>query len=172
MNLTEAAVWIDGLFPGESSIVKVGDFHVASFFDGDQHVAATLDFQQVETGLESDGSDIRVELFAVANDGQGLKELVTATASMLRDTDIVPQPGSVVPGAGALAGIKARHSLLVVPFTWGGDVPHFKDAGVMTLMLQILPLTDAELEYLQVYGLQDLQAALVEQKVNIFDVNR
>lgn len=173
MNLQEVAVWVDGLFPGEVTIDLVGDFHVASFHDDGQFIASTLDFQHVETGLEAEDHDIRVELFAVANSNEGLRELVSATAAMLRDTAIIPQPGEVVPGAGALVpGLSVAHSLLVVPFPWGGDVPHFKDAGIMTLMLQILPLTDAELEYLQAYGLAELQRALVEQQIDVFNLQR
>ncbi|MEJ5997783.1 suppressor of fused domain protein [Corynebacterium sp. H130] len=173
MILQEAAVWIDGLFPGEISIEKSGDFHLASFEADGQFIVSTLDFQRVDTGLESDGQRIAVELFAVAEVEEGLKELVLATAEMLRDTGITPQPGEVVPGSGAVVpGISTKHSLLVVPFPWGGDVPHFKEEGSMTLMLQILPLTDAELEYLATYGLADLQKALVEQQVNVFDLNR
>lgn len=173
MNLQESAYWIDGLFPGEIAIEQVGDFHLASFEGDGQFIVTTLDFQRVDTGLVSDGQDIRVELFVVAEQQEGLKELVGQTAAMLRDTGIIPEPGQVAPGAGALVpGLTATHSLLVVPFPWGGDVPHFKDAGVMTLMLQILPLTDDELFYLRTYGLVDLQQALVEQEINIFDLHR
>ncbi|MFV8394954.1 suppressor of fused domain protein [Corynebacterium hindlerae] len=174
VNLQEAAVWIDGLFPGEVSIEQVGDFHVASFATDGQFMASTLDFHDVDTGLVADGQDIRVELFAVANDPRELKELVSGTASMLRDTNIVPQPGEVAPGVGKALGLtlSAPHALLVVPFPWGGDVPHFKDAGLTTLMLQILPLTNDELAYLQTYGLAELQKALVEQGIDVLDLRR
>lgn len=173
MNLQEAAYWVDGLFPGDVVIEKFGDFHLASFEDSGQYMVSTLDFQAVDTGLETDGCDVRVELFVVAEHEDGLKELVVATAEMLRDTSIIPQPGEVAPGAGAVVkGLSARHSLLVVPFPWGGDVPRFQDDAAITLMLQILPLTDPELEYLATYGLADLQKALVEQQVNVFDLKR
>ncbi|MEJ5928792.1 suppressor of fused domain protein [Corynebacterium sp. H128] len=179
MNLQEAAVWIDGLFPGEMDIDQVGDFHVASFAADGQHIAVTLDFQQVDTHLEADGRDVRVELFTVAQQATGLPELLESTAGLIKSMAIQPQPGVLVPGAGALAnvGITTSHCLLVVPFPWGGDVPNFKETGAdgvdkLVLMLQVLPITDAELAHLQAYGLAELQSALVAEGVDILDLQR
>lgn len=173
MNLQETTVWIDGLFPGEMTAVKAGGFHIACLNDAGQFVASTLDFGQVDTGLQAEGRELRVELFAVASDSEGLVELVSATAQMLRDVDITPHPGEVVPGIGEFApGLSVRHGVLVVPFTWGGEVPHFKDGDVMTLMLQVLPITDDELSYLQTYGLAELQQALVKQGIDVLDLRR
>lgn len=174
MNLQEAAVWIDGLFPGEVSIEKVGGFHVASFADDGQFIASTLDFQQVSLGLESNGDDIRVELFAVANRPEGLQELVLAAATMAQDMGLALQPGVVLPGVGKLVQtpLSVQHVLCVAPFPWGGDVPHYREGGRLTLMLQMLPLTDDELVHLRAYGLAQLQQDLVAQQVDILDLQR
>lgn len=156
-----------------------------------QTVAITLDAAEVDAGLATeDGSDLRVEfLTIVAGRGETAGALVAAAAAMVsRDpAGLPPHPGTVLRGLGALVdeGMTARHGLLVPPYVWDEGVPHvhevagegrrsvvrttgveFTHPGRLTLPVQIVMLTDTELEFLDSVGMDGLQRHLASAGVD------
>lgn len=186
MNLQETTFWVNGLFPGDMTMGRVGKFTVAHFKplpedEGPvEFIASTVDYGAVETGLVADdnGREVRVEIFTVANAGESISELVSGAASMLVDAQgkILPQPGELLPGLGLVANqdVSARNGLLISPFVWGSEVPRFDDpdANTLTVMLQLVMLTDDELAHLQTYGIESFQQAVAEEGINLFDLRR
>ncbi|MEZ2121867.1 MULTISPECIES: hypothetical protein [unclassified Corynebacterium] len=151
----------------------------------------------VPTDLDACPVDVRSEIFAVAADTYDcLDRVVAASASLLRDAmgRIPASPGQLLPGVGVLGGLIAepdvtvRHGLLVVPYVWARGVPRMlekagevgSDPGVgtrpvnarLTVLLQLIMLTDDEFSYARTYGIPALQQAMVEQNVNLLDLGR
>lgn len=154
-------------------------------------VAMTADAARIEAGLETeDGSDLRVEFITVVrgHTDQAVS-LVTAVASMISQDpfSLSPQPGLILPElASSLdSSMTAKHGLLVIPFLWDDGVPHlhevvatgrrskeaqeggagaveFTHPGRLTLPVQLIMLTDEELEIAEQQGVDTLQRKLVE----------
>ena len=192
MNWEETAYWVDGLLPGTPSIEVRSGFHIgitttaaqdndaataaASPASGQQSpagdtIAVTLDFSNIDTGLEHEGRDVRCELLAVAHQADIRSHLVTV-ASRLRDTapHEPAQPGTLLPHA--LPATSTPHVLLVVPWVWNGPVPQLDEPERLTLMLQVLPLTQAEYDYAITYGVPALQESITQQGIDILDLAR
>lgn len=197
MNLEEGAYWVNSLFPVDLGFHRVGDFHVGCANLGDaQQLACTADFGRVDTGLGTPGPggaemEVRSELFTIGRvDEVTAARVVGAAAAFLRAAEgrTPAQPGSLIPGLGVLAeldaGYTARHGLLSVPYVWGPEVPqmteaagdvHGEDAGDrarLTVMLQIILLTDQERDFALTYGIGDLQQELARTGVDLLDWRR
>lgn len=124
--------------------------------DDDRRFAATFDFGGVDTGLvmtEENDTEVRCELLVIAHESEVmLSAAVTEAADMLdKAAGTVPaQPGVLLPDLGTRAGLTAdgdllmEHGLLIAPTLWGGQTPHVREDGRMTLILQLALLTDEE----------------------------
>ncbi|MCK7637334.1 suppressor of fused domain protein [Corynebacterium pygosceleis] len=147
--------------------------------------------------LDARPVDVRSEVFAVAAGTHDcLDRVVAATAAFLRDSAgrVPASPGQLLPGVGVLGGLVAepdvtvRHGLLVVPYVWAKGVPRMmEEAGEvgtddvssaqpanarLTVLLQLVLLTDDEFSYARTYGVPALQQAMVEQNVDLLDLGR
>ena len=166
--------------------------------DMDSIVESATDDVPMEPGdLDARPIDVRSEVFAVAaGDYDCLDRVVAAAATLLRDSAgrIPAAPGQLLPGVGVLGGLVAepgvtmRHGLLVVPYVWTKGVPRMMEkAGEvstdgdpatqpanarLTVLLQLVLLTDDEFSYARTYGIPALQQAMVEQDVNLLDLGR
>ncbi|MBI8999666.1 suppressor of fused domain protein [Corynebacterium sp. CCM 9185] len=158
--------------------------------------SAVDDVPTEPTDLDARPVDVRSEVFAVAAGAHDcLDRVVAATATFLRDSAgrIPASPGQLLPGVGVLGGLVAepditvRHGLLVVPYVWARGVPRMmeeaghvstNDPGAksvnarLTVLLQLVLLTDDEFSYARTYGVPALQQAMVEQNVNLLDLGR
>lgn len=196
MNLDESAYWVDSLFPAEMDFHRVDDFHVGCADLGEgQQLACTADFGRVDTGLVTEGDeapmDVRSELFTIGRvTERQAAGVVGAAAGFLRDgRGTVPaQPGEVIPSLNILANLgdefTVHHGLLSVPYVWGPDVPQLteqagdvrgEDAGGngrLTVMLQLIMLTDAEREFAATHGIGELQQKLADSGADLLDWRR
>lgn len=177
MNFDETAHWIQGLFPGEMQVGSLGPCRIAAFHSSPEHIACTLNAADVDTGTRAEEQDVRSEIFTVTTQDEVAPVLVAGAYQMLIDAAgrIPARPGELLPGLATLClrhELTAKHGLLAVPFAWGGDVPQFTEPHRLTLMLQLLMLTDEEYVYLKTYGLQSLQEELVRAEVDIRDLMR
>ena len=175
-------------FP-EFTVLQV---HLGSDADGTaETVAMTADAARIEAGLETeDGSDLRVEFISVVQGHtHQAVNLVTAAASMISQDPFTlsPQPGLLLPELSSSLDptMTAKHGLLVVPFLWEDGVPHvhevastgrrskeaqegsmraveFTHPGRLTLPVQLVMLTDEELQIAEQQGVDTLQQKLVE----------
>ncbi|MGP6175126.1 suppressor of fused domain protein [Corynebacterium sp. A21] len=197
MNLDEGAYWVDSLFPTELDFHRVGDFHVGCADLGEkQQLACTADFGRVDTGLSTPGPDgppmdVRSELFTIGRVAEiDAARIIGAAANFLRNAAgrTPAQPGQLIPGLGILAELEedftVRHGLLSVPYVWGPEVPqqlepagevHGEGAGELprlTVMLQIIMLTDDERDFALTYGIGDLQQELARSGADLLDWRR
>ncbi|CAB0982534.1 hypothetical protein FRC0493_00235 [Corynebacterium diphtheriae] len=183
MNFDETAVWLDGVFPGELTIhsAPAESFRVGTVDLGDDMLATTLDFARVDTGLEAGGRDVRSEIFTVAHAGVGTEkfvELLRALGTLLYDASgsLPAQPGQLVPAVGIEpfddTDITVRHGLFVVPYVWGGEVPQCDEPDRLTVMLQLVMLTQEEFDYAVTYGIPELQSEIARSGIDLLDWSR
>ena len=149
-----------------------------------------------------DGSDLRVELLTVVSGHDDTAADLLAHAATMISQDPghwPPQPGTMLPNvvqqmdADSERKITARNGLLVVPYVWDEGVPHvhevtsggagrhskegetdveFTHPGRLTIVAQLVMLTDEELELAQTEGVAAVQERLVREGVNINDIWR
>ncbi|MGJ4077080.1 hypothetical protein ACN4D1_08505 [Corynebacterium macclintockiae] len=149
-----------------------------------------------------DGSDLRVELLTVVSGHDDTAaDLLTHAASMISQDPghWPPQPGTLLPNvvqqmdADSERKITARNGLLVVPYVWDDGVPHvhevtsggasrhskegdtdveFTHPGRLTIVAQLVMLTDEEAELAQTAGVAAVQERLVREGVNINNIWR
>ncbi|MBZ8177508.1 hypothetical protein GP475_01290 [Corynebacterium poyangense] len=199
MDLEATTYWINSLFPAELSIGEVAGFQLAVGDLGQQQfVACTRNFAEVNTGLVAtdgphSGTPVRSEIFTLARlngaTGSGttdsstmppeelIVEPLTQTAVMLRRaqehrTPIPAQPGQLLPEPVDVPGCTVRHVLLAVPYVWGPQIPQLVEKDRLTVMLQLIMLTDAEAQYARTYGVGELQTELQHSGVDLLDWTR
>lgn len=149
-----------------------------------------------------DGSDLRVELLTVVSGHDDTAADLLAHAATMISQDPghwPPQPGTMLPNVvqqmdvDAERKITARNGLLVVPYVWDEGVPHdhevtsegagrhskegetdveFTHPGRLTIVAQLVMLTDEELALAQTAGVAAVQERLVREGVNINDIWR
>lgn len=149
-----------------------------------------------------DGSDLRVELLTVVSGHDDTAaDLLAHAASMISQDPghWPPQPGTLLPNvvqqmdADSERKITARNGLLVVPYVWDDGVPHvhevtsggasrhskeddtdveFTHPGRLTIVAQLVMLTDEEAELAQTAGVAAVQERLVREGVNINNIWR
>ncbi len=149
-----------------------------------------------------DGSDLRVELLTVVSGHDDTAaDLLAHAASMISQDPghWPPQPGTLLPDvvqqmdADSERKITARNGLLVVPYVWDDGVPHvhevtsggasrhskegdadveFTHPGRLTIVAQLVMLTDEEAELAQTAGVAAVQERLVREGVNINNIWR
>ncbi|AKK10159.1 suppressor of fused domain protein [Corynebacterium uterequi] len=159
MRPDATADWLGGIVPAPLDVREVAGMTVAAArLDDGRSVASTLDFAAIDTGLllaDNPSQEVRCELLTCARVPVGAAVgVVLATGSLLADAagSLPARPGVLVPGVGEragvghLAGATVRHGLLTVPQLWGGDTPQVSEEGRLTLMLEVLMITDDEYE--------------------------
>lgn len=183
MDVEASLLWQQGVFPGtlEEVPVEAGcGVRVAVADLGEELLATTLNFNEVDTGLHSqdEGAAVRSEIFTVGRIEakqavDALQQVCIKLESFNRDLPgVVPaQPGTMVPNL-ELEGCTVRHGVFVVPYVWGEQVPRFSEGGRLVVMLQLVLLTDEEYHYATTYGVPALQGALGEQGVDLLDWRR
>lgn len=150
--------------------------------EGKQSLAVTCGFADVDTGLAhaEQGIDVRCELLTVARTGQPeVAAAVSAAAALLTEAaGLLPaQPGLLLPKLFAedderFAHLSVRHGMLIAPYLWGGQTPQLVEKERLTLVCQLLMLSDAEYAYAVEEGVPALQQAVAEQGIDLLDWKR
>lgn len=150
--------------------------------DDAQSLAVSCDFADVDTGLAhaEQGVDVRCELLAVARTGQAeVAASVSAAAALLtKAAGVLPaQPGLLLPKLFVddderFAPLTVRHGMLIAPYLWGGQTPQVAEDKRLTLVCQLLMLTDAEYAFAVDEGVPALQQAVAEQGIDLLDWQR
>lgn len=177
MERAEITHWFGQLIPAELEFRE--DSATADLGDG-QRVALTVGFSDVDTGLVAveGGEDVRSELILVARaEERELTEILRAAAAVLSEAEgILPaQPGTMLPnlaGKTGLQDVTVAHGLFVPPYLWGGETPRVTEDGRLTVLLQLVMLTDAEYAYAMEEGPGGLQQALGEAGIDLLDWRR
>ena len=164
-------------------------------------ISCTADAARIDTGLRTDdGLDLRSEVVMAAIGKPGeVEQLTAAAATMLSEPGnrLTAQPGSYLPGIARRVnpGLPVQHGVLVVPYIWPDGVPHVREVaaddgesvgahaasepklefthpGRMTVITQLIMITQAEFLLALTDGIDALQQKLVEAQVDIRDLRR
>lgn len=184
MDIHETAAWIDGLFEGEMSLHEAkreeGYPTILATFETEEQISlcSTIGFNEVDTGLESGGLDVRCEFFTITEASQSdAMHVVDATVQTLVQANgtLHAQPDTIIPGIGLAVlpeHLTVCHGLFVAPEVWGPSVPQFIEDDRWTLMLELLLITEDEFNYAVTYGARDLLDELEKTGVNLLDWQR
>jgi len=169
MNRDDTIYWIDQLIPAE---LNVGEDCVTADLGDGQTVAVTLGFADVDTGLHAieEQLPVRSELIVVARaDAAELETVLRAAVGKF--TGVLPaQPGTMLPQLHRVGSVE--HALFVPPYLWGGETPRVTEDERLTVLLQLVMLTDAEYAYAVEEGPGALQQALGEAGIDLLDWHR
>ncbi|AJE32026.1 hypothetical protein B842_00850 [Corynebacterium humireducens NBRC 106098 = DSM 45392] len=173
MKRDDTIYWIDQLLPAE---LQTSDRVVTADLGDGQRVAVTVGFADVDTGLVTveDGTDVRSELIIVGRaTEQQLTSVLHAAWAAFEGGDLPAQPGTLLPQLDAdLEGVSVAHGICVPPYLWGGEVPRVTEDERLTVLLQLVMLTDAEYAYAAEEGAAALQQALGEAGIDLLDWQR
>lgn len=179
MNRNDTTFWFRQIIPTD---LRIGEHAVADLADGER-LALTVGFADVDTGLvategEDEGKSVRSELIVVARASESQLTAVLAAAEK-EFTDAAgqlhAQPGTMIPHLGEKAGLEdvtVAHALFIPPYLWGGDTPRVTEDDRLTVLLQLMMLTDAEYAWAVEEGPAELQKAMGEAGIDPLDWNR
>ncbi len=138
---------------------------------------ATVDLSGFDTQLTAeDGRPIRVELLGACDSAvQTFGNVMTTCALNIASGQYSPGPGRIHPRVIELyePTLSMRHILFVPPFLWGPDAfPRMEDEDVIVLFLQLIPISDAELDFARAEGADALESRFEQAQIDIYDLNR
>ena len=169
MTGDEVVAWIDSLFPGVRLTLFDG-LPVATSKHNGVPVAVTAGFSNVDSGLRLDGDEathVRCELAVRGNvDPFTLSSTVVRAAREIAALGIPAQPGVLLEG---LAAGKVRHGWLREPLLFDAGTPHLTEPGQITLLLELVLLTDDEFSIASEQGPDVLQRRLRRRGVDVTD---
>lgn len=190
MNLAETHYWLNSIFPEELQLIDIGGVHIGVANLGEEALACTADAAALDTGLVAHGSpmEVRSEIFGVAQaPAEVIAEVLSMVVARLAETYEPAQPGRLLEDLlPADPSRSVRHALLTVPYVWGPESPQMREQpgdvhgpghgdpalGRLTVLLQLVMLTDAERDFLHEAGVSALQEKLAAEDVDLLDWSR
>lgn len=186
MDFRETAYWLSNIVPAELEFRQVGDGRVGTGLLADARAAAvTCGFADVDTGLTLAGDPstaVRCELMCTAPvaDAEAAAVVLAAAEQLASAAGAVPaQPGVMLPRLAERARLTeadatytVAHGLLLPPRLWGDDTPHVKEDGRMTLVLEVVLLTDEEHGIGVEQGVDKLLRRLTRRATRVDEWNR
>ncbi|MDO5031824.1 suppressor of fused domain protein [Corynebacterium sp.] len=126
------------------------------------------------------GVDVRCELLTVARaePAAAVAAVLSAARLLARAKGVVPaQPGVLLPELfpsddPRFTSFSVRHGLLIAPFLWGGQTPQVVEENRVTVVCQLLMLSDAEYAYAVEEGVGAMQQAVADAGIDVLDWRR
>ena len=173
MTGDEVAAWLAGIFPGvQLSLIDARPVALATL-DG-VPVAVTAGFSSVDTGLvmqDDAQTEVRCEIVCRAEaQPHEVGELVVAATRTIEALAVPAQPGVVLEGLAP--GRSVPHGYRREPRLFDRGTPLFNEPGRMTLLLELILLSDDELEILRERGYPALETRLRRRGVRVGDWGR
>lgn len=176
MTGDELAAWVDSIFPG-IELALYDSSAVATSVHRDLPVAITLGFSSVDTGLTMQGDpDTQVACEIVVRgdvDKQVLATTAVAAARMIAELGVPAQPGVLLEDlftrASAPEWATVRHGMLREPEMFELGTPLYREQGQLTLLLELVALTDDEFEIVSEQGYPALSRRLRRRDVDVAD---
>lgn len=147
-----------------------------------QVLVSTTGFADVDTGLAHAESEVavRCEIMAAARASRAevAAAVIAAAEYLTRAGGAVPaQPGVMLPRLAEGTALEetdctVSHGLLISPYLWEGQVPQVAEEGRLTLVCQLLMLTDAEYAYAVDEGVEAFQQAVAQRDIDLLDWSR
>ncbi len=176
MTGDEAVAWLASLFPG-LSLSLIDAIPVASATHDGRPLAATVGFSAVDSGLvteEAPATEVRCELVCTADQPAFvLGTAVVAAGRELESLGVPAQPGVLLEGLFDRLDIAGeptvRHGYLREPHLFERGTPTYSEPGRVTLLLELVALTDEEFGIAREQGAFVLERRLRRRGVNVGD---
>lgn len=139
----------------------------------DRSVYATIGLHKEDLGLSVDGLPLRAELiFAAKADHELHKNILASAAFECMDQKQI-KPGTVIPNIihSYIKNCEVRHLVCMTPVFWEKYKP-LEGEDEVVAWLQLVPVTDAELTYIEENGLSAFDQLLAEKDVDITRIKR
>lgn len=179
MTGDEAAAWLASLFADLSLSLHDGIPTASATHDG-RPVAVTVGFNSVDSGLVMDADPataVRCEIVCSADQpAPVLEAAVVAAARELEMLGLPAQPGVALEGLFdrvETAQVKSvRHGYLREPQLFERGTPTYSEPGQLTLLLELVALTDEEFQIAAEQGPYVLERRLRRRGVRLGDWHR
>lgn len=109
--------------------------------------------------VTAEGSPLRVELVSAAGEGWGFVAQALATCAFnVGGGEYRCKPGTVFPSVfeGYETPVTTPHAFMWYPFFWEAEFSGLVFENVQIEWLQVVPITDAEMEYVRDFGAEAL----------------
>ncbi|MBA4504264.1 hypothetical protein [Corynebacterium sanguinis] len=173
MTGDEAAAWIATFLPGMSLSLVDARPVALGIIDG-LPTAVTAGFSTVDTGLvmqDNAQTEVRCEIVCRAEvQPHEVGEVVVAATRQIETLGVPAQPGVVLEGLAS--GRRVPHGYLREPRLFDRGTPLFNERGRMTLLLELILLSDDEIEILRERGYPALETRLRRRGVRVGDWGR
>ena len=175
MTGDELAAWLASVFPGmQLSLVDARAAATAEL--NGANVAVTAGFSGTDLGLvlaDDDATQVVCEVMAVGDvDKQVLAQAVVDATRELERLGVPGQPGVLLEGLLADAPGTVRHGLLREPEVFVQGTPVVREPGRITLLLELIALTDEEFGIASEQGYPVLERRLRRRGVDVKDWRR
>lgn len=173
MTGDEVAAWLASIFP-DLQLSLIDARPVASATLDGVPVAVTAGFSSVDTGLvmrDDTHTEVRCEIVCRAEvQPHEVGEVVVAATRQIETLGVPAQPGVVLEGLAP--GRTVPNGYLREPRLFDRGTPLFNERGRMTLLLELIMVTDEELEILRERGYPALETRLRRRGVRVGDWGR
>lgn len=175
MTGDELAAWLASVFPGMQLSLIDARAAATAELDG-ANVAVTAGFSGTDLGLvlaDDDATQVVCEVMAVGDvDKQVLAQAVVDATRELERLGVPGQPGVLLEGLLADAPGTVRHGLLREPEVFAQGTPLVREPGRITLLLELIVLTDEEFGIASEQGYPVLERRLRRRGVDVKDWRR
>lgn len=136
---------------------------------------STVGLSEYNIGLKlPTGKRVAAEFIgACSNFYEYFPNIVSSCAFNIISGNYFCRPGAVYPDmiAQYYEGIDMKHVMFSEPFLWD-DLSNIEQEDKVITWLMIVPISDAELQYLKEYGSDALETLFEEKNIDIFDLER
>ena len=172
MTGDDLAAWLASVFPGmQLSLIDARAAATAEL--NGANVAVTAGFSGTDLGLvlaDDDATKVVCEVMAVGDvDKQVLAEAVVGVTRELERLGVPGQPGVLLEGLLADAPGTVRHGLLREPEVFAQGTPLVREPRRITLLLELIALTDEEFGIASEQGYPVLERRLRRRGVDVKD---
>lgn len=161
--------WLAGVL-GPLSLIDVSGFPIALALDNS--AAVTAGFSEIDTGLrmEADGAtDVRCEIVCGAGASSSVAMALAGTWNTLLNAQIPAQPGVLLPDLVHDPQLSVHHGWLREPQLFERGTPMCTEPGRLTLLLELVLLTDEEYSIAADQGIDVLERRLRRRRDDIGD---
>lgn len=153
---------------------EVDVIHIDNMYENGVKGYGTIGAYNYDIGMTVDEKRLRVEFVGIAHSNVKLfPNILSTCAFKIVNDHFACKPGLVYPDVVKMyyPNVNMKHLYLVTPFLWDGEYTIDIGSYIVT-WLQVLPISDTELEYIKVNGSETFEDILDEHEVDFLDLNR
>lgn len=153
---------------------EVDVIHIDNMYENGLKGYGTIGAYDYDIGMTVDGKSLRVEFVGIARSNVKLfPNILSTCAFKIVNAHFACKPGLVYPDVVKMyyPNVNMKHLYLVTPFLWDGE--YTIDIGpYIVTWLQVIPISDAELEYIKRNGSEAFEDLLDKKEVDFLNLNR